>query len=178
MRLSKRRRETIAEMDMTPMIDCTFQLLIFFIVTMKFKTLEKKLFSYLPTDFGTNASSAIVDEMFITVKIEQKKDSTGAIPIRERDSYFYVETEEIKGASDVEIIGKIATRVADFKRTNKDAKGKIHASVGVPHKRVVAILDAFHKAGYDTITFVGLTVNKNMAESDAWWIKIRKELGD
>lgn len=176
--MGKKSVDMEAKMDMTPMIDCTFQLLIFFIVTMKFKTLEKKLFSYLPTDFGTNASSAVVDEMFITVKIEQRKDSTGTLPIRERDSYFYVETEEIKGNSVPEIIGKIAGRVADFKRTNKDAKGKIHASVGVPHERVVAILDAFHKAGYDTITFVGLTVNKNMAESDAWWVKIRKELGD
>ena len=35
MRLSKHRLATIADMDMTPMIDIVFQLLIFFIMTFK-----------------------------------------------------------------------------------------------------------------------------------------------
>jgi biopolymer transport protein ExbD len=47
--------------DMTPMIDVTFLLLIFFIVTLKFKTLEGRLDSNLPKDMGTN--TAEVDEI-------------------------------------------------------------------------------------------------------------------
>jgi biopolymer transport protein ExbD len=40
------------DMNMTPMIDVCFQLLIFFMVTSKFKTLEGKLAAYLPKDRG------------------------------------------------------------------------------------------------------------------------------
>lgn len=42
--------------DMTPMIDCTFLLLIFFILTLKFKILEGRLDAALPKDMGTNTS--------------------------------------------------------------------------------------------------------------------------
>ncbi|MDA0666606.1 MAG: biopolymer transporter ExbD [Planctomycetota bacterium] len=44
--------------DMTPMIDVTFLLLIFFIVTLKFKVLEGRLDAALPKDRGTNTSEA------------------------------------------------------------------------------------------------------------------------
>ncbi len=46
------------EMDMTPMIDVTFLLLIFFMCTLKFKLLEGKLTAYLPKDVGVNNSDA------------------------------------------------------------------------------------------------------------------------
>lgn len=48
--------ETKAEMSMTPMIDITFQLLIFFMLGVKFKLLEQKLNSYLPKDTGPNST--------------------------------------------------------------------------------------------------------------------------
>ncbi|HEX9792452.1 MAG TPA: biopolymer transporter ExbD [Planctomycetota bacterium] len=44
--------------DMTPMIDVTFLLLIFFIVTLKFKTLEGRLDAALPKDMGSAATKA------------------------------------------------------------------------------------------------------------------------
>lgn len=46
------------KMDMTPMIDVTFLLLIFFLCTIKFKTLEGKLSAYLPKDVGVNTTKA------------------------------------------------------------------------------------------------------------------------
>ena len=42
------------EMEMTPMIDVVFLLLIFFMCTLRFKTLEGKLAAYLPRDAGVN----------------------------------------------------------------------------------------------------------------------------
>ncbi|MBK6942778.1 MAG: biopolymer transporter ExbD [Planctomycetes bacterium] len=41
-------------MDMTPMIDVTFQLIIFFMCNIKFRMLEGKLQTYLPKDVGVN----------------------------------------------------------------------------------------------------------------------------
>ena len=46
------------KMEMTPMIDVTFLLLIFFMCTIKFKVLEGKLAAYLPKDVGVNATQA------------------------------------------------------------------------------------------------------------------------
>jgi len=48
------------EMEMTPMIDVTFLILIFFMVTLKFRTLEGQLSAYLPKDVGPNSTPAEV----------------------------------------------------------------------------------------------------------------------
>jgi len=50
-------RKIEAESDLTPMIDVTFLLLIFFIVTVKFKTSEGQIQAFLPKDRGLNTSS-------------------------------------------------------------------------------------------------------------------------
>ncbi len=44
--------EEECELTMTPMIDVTFLLLIFFMCTIRFKTLEGKLSAHLPKDVG------------------------------------------------------------------------------------------------------------------------------
>ncbi|MEO1698553.1 MAG: biopolymer transporter ExbD [Planctomycetota bacterium] len=44
------------ELEMTPMIDVTFLLLIFFMCTLKFKVLEGKLGAYLPKDVGAQST--------------------------------------------------------------------------------------------------------------------------
>ena len=51
------------KMEMTPMIDVTFLLLIFFLCTIKFKLLEGKLAAYLPKDVGVNSSQADPKDM-------------------------------------------------------------------------------------------------------------------
>lgn len=58
--MSKRKRsaregDSELEINMTPMIDIVFQLLIFFVLTAKFIKFEGELLSYLPKDRGTNA---------------------------------------------------------------------------------------------------------------------------
>jgi hypothetical protein len=48
----RRRKADETAFDMTPMIDCTFQLIIFFILTSKFKQLERREGADLPLDEG------------------------------------------------------------------------------------------------------------------------------
>jgi biopolymer transport protein ExbD len=58
--------------DMTPMIDVTFLLLIFFIVTLKFKILEGRLDAALPKDRGTSTSEAEeIDKIDILIKVAE-----------------------------------------------------------------------------------------------------------
>ncbi len=56
--------------DMTPMIDVTFLLLIFFIVTLKFKTLEGRLDSNLPKDMGSStAETPEIEKIDIIIQV-------------------------------------------------------------------------------------------------------------
>ena len=170
--MAKKPVDQSITMDMTPMIDVTFQLLIFFIVTLKFKLLEKKLNSYLPTDFGTSVKPQIVDEKFITVKLKQTEDSSRRMI--DRATRYYVEQEEITGATLGEKLDKILKKISAFRSVEKDAKGKIHADFGVPNEKVVQVLDLYHKAQFGSITFVGLDANERI--DDNWLKKLQQKL--
>lgn len=161
--------------DMTPMIDVTFQLIIFFILSLKFKVLERKLDSYLPTDFGSGVHAKIIDESFITVKLRQPPKTVDQRPILKRDTVYQVEAETVGGAAS-EIEAKVLARLDRFIKSAPDAKGKIEAGLGVPHERVVRVLDLFHKAGYKEITFTGLDRNDKI--DDGWYARIMERLKD
>jgi len=49
-RSDRRSRVRLSEMNMTPLIDCVFQLLLFFMVGMKFRELDRQLRANLPKD--------------------------------------------------------------------------------------------------------------------------------
>ena len=69
-----RKKKKFEEMkpDMTPMIDVTFLLLIFFIVTLKFKVLEGRLDAALPKDRGTStAESEEIEKLDIMLYIAE-----------------------------------------------------------------------------------------------------------
>ena len=57
------------EMQMTPMIDVVFLLLIFFMCTLKFKTLEGKLAAYLPKDVGVNPGGEPIDRVDLHIAV-------------------------------------------------------------------------------------------------------------
>lgn len=169
--------ETEAELNMTPMIDVTFQLLIFFLVTLKFKLLEKKLPSYLPTDFGTNAAPQIIDENWAIVKMVQPTKDDDPKRLIRRKTKFYFGEDKLEGTIN-EIYRQIAEKLTGFAADIPDAKGKIDTGPGVPHGYVVKVLDLYHGAKYKTIVFTGLTVNTNLTKGLEWWNKIRKKLAE
>jgi hypothetical protein len=62
-----------AKLDMTPMIDVVFQLIIFFMCNIKYKTLEGRLDAYLPKDVGVNQTEAEpVEKIEITIKVQNE----------------------------------------------------------------------------------------------------------
>ena len=54
----KELNDEVVELEMTPMIDVTFLLLIFFIVTLNFRTLEGRLDANLPKENGSGPKHA------------------------------------------------------------------------------------------------------------------------
>ena len=72
-----------SELEMTPMIDIVFQLLIFFLLSAKFIALEGQLSSYLPKDRGLQASFSKIepDEVifFLEWVADPVNDKTGRV---------------------------------------------------------------------------------------------------
>jgi biopolymer transport protein ExbD len=71
---TKRAIEEEVKLDMTPMIDVTFLLLTFFMLTMKFRVLEGKLDAQLPKDMGQAAGGAPVDREKVRIRIQVIKE--------------------------------------------------------------------------------------------------------
>lgn len=70
-RFGRKPEDNTVPMDMTPMIDCIFLLLIFFILTSKFTPDEKAIASLMPTDKGqaSAASPSPVPKEQINIKL-------------------------------------------------------------------------------------------------------------
>ena len=78
-RRSKEAATEEVEMQMTPMIDVTFLLLIFFLCSIKFKLLDGKMQTYLPRDVGVNATPIDVELLKIDIRMEVANNSDGFV---------------------------------------------------------------------------------------------------
>ena len=64
-------RDEGERLSMTPMIDVTFLLLLFFLCTLQFKTLEGKIPALLPKDVGGGGQSSTVEDVLITLRVDE-----------------------------------------------------------------------------------------------------------
>jgi len=64
------------ELNMTPMIDIVFQLIVFFLLSLKFKSVDQRIESMLPKDRGPNPLPVFVpDEDTIKLKVFRRNAS-------------------------------------------------------------------------------------------------------
>jgi len=150
------------ELEMTPMIDVTFLLLIFFMCTLKFKTLEGKLAAYLPKDVGVNQSQAEPIEkveILLTVRNEGNKmepDMSG--PSDGEGRFVYDNTRVIEysvGPKRTTSLKEIEKRLKDLHRKDPERPATIDARPGIVYGDVVPVLDVALGAEFTDITFVG-----------------------
>lgn len=80
MRLRKKHRLSGDDerLSLTPMIDVTFLLLIFFLLTLQFRTLEGKIPSLLPKDAGDGGHPSAVEDVLITMRVEARVEGSEA----------------------------------------------------------------------------------------------------
>ena len=74
----------VTRLNMTPMIDVVFQLLVFFLCSMKFKSLDMKIEAFLPKDRGlaaTPSKPADVPKLVAVLK-RQKGEATTRVKHR------------------------------------------------------------------------------------------------
>lgn len=145
-RKRKKKERPVLEdmiMDITPMIDVVFQLLIFFMVAAKFKTLEGKLLAYLPKDKGLK-----------NVKVEEQK-----LPIRvtltwnvaTRQAKVYV-GQSFTGIADQGGLQAAKKKVRQIKATGTE-KAEIDADNKIPFRYVVETLNMLISSRLKEISF-------------------------
>jgi len=163
--MARERLEEISkekcEMEMTPMIDVTFLLLIFFMCTLKFKTLEGKLAAYLPKDVGVNPA---FEEPFekLAIRLDVVEEGTrlrpDGRPYAGRGRYVYAADRIVRysiGPHSTDSLEEVAGCLECLHAKDPDAPVTIDARPGILYSDVVKVLDLALGAGFTNITFVG-----------------------
>ena len=152
--------------DMAPMIDVTFLLLIFFIVTMKFKVLEGRLDAALPKDLGT-ASTPIepVEKVDIKMLVHRKGrlelDPSTASPSHKDGRLKHMVGRIIRyevGANKFTDLAKLDDFLDQFSRTQEmldDTPITLDPRKGTVYGDIVVVLDVVIKKGFRKISFAG-----------------------
>lgn len=124
MRFSAKEDKENIEVNLTPLIDVVFLLLIFFMVSTTF------IYS---NSIDVNLPAAKGDETSISENIRVVLTQSGAINI---DGKSYTEQQ-------------VLAQLKEMKKTQPESTVIIEADKNVTHGRVVFVMDASRKAGYD-----------------------------
>ncbi len=130
----RRRRGEIEEMDLTPMVDVTFLLLIFFMITASF-SLQKTL-EVPPPDPETQGASP--------VPLDQIEENSVVVRVEPGDVYF-VDDRSVADAADLP--SALSTAMAEGNRSEL----VIEANDQARHESVVRVYDAGNEIGMQRI---------------------------
>jgi biopolymer transport protein ExbD len=153
------------ELNLTPMIDMSFLLIIFF-MCLPFKTLEGKLQAFLPTDKGINPTNAPPPiEIKVSVHIVARKEvpATYAPKLAPQSVNIPTEFKYKIGDRETADLKEVADYIKSAKRAAADTQdtkvlGEIKAGHKVPHKYVIAVLNKFAEAGMEKVDFYGTAI--------------------
>lgn len=157
-----------AEADLTPMIDVTFLLLIFFILNLKFKVEEGEIQSYLPKDKGQGSGTPQIDLTEVRIKLlwydhsgrPTKDKDNGTVILKIGRNTFNGPGELDNAMEDNPLWVKLHDELVGYATKNagkgKDGKGQpviIDARPQVPYRYVVRALNEVVRAGITDVTF-------------------------
>ena len=163
-RRKKPRELAEAEMDMTPMIDVTFLLLIFFLC-LDFKTLESKLSANLPKTIGPSRDIAIPQDK-LDIRIEAVHWGQELPDPMGRDRYvlaghevkWYVGAQPLRDGDRLSQLLRREARIRTFQRETQRTEVRpitIHTGPGVTYGDVTWLIDQATASGFERITFGG-----------------------
>jgi biopolymer transport protein ExbD len=135
----KRNREKKFALNMTPMIDVTFNLLIFFMVTMGFVKTERNLDSGIKVQRSTARSTSDLEVAVVQVI---KSESSGAF-------VFKLGGREIAEASELQSL------LNQFE--NKQSGAFVQVSDEAPYGKAAEALQACKSANFPIVSYVPLS---------------------
>ena len=147
-------------LNMTPMIDVVFQLIVFFIVSMKFKSLDMKIEAFLPKDRGlaaTPSKPADVPKLVAVLK-RQKGEPTTRVKVNNATLGEINDSDDRRTATRavMDQLSKLAGEArARAGAAADEVKGEVDASPLVPTGDVIRAVDAFIAGGLKDVTFIG-----------------------
>jgi biopolymer transport protein ExbD len=144
------------KLEMTPMIDVTFLLLIFFLCTIKFKILEGKIPAYLPKDVGVNTTP--VDKQL--EKIEISINRIAQVNTKDRNWIWNENQIEIRiGPRKVSGLQEFHDIIRRVHQTNPEAKATLYPDPGTLYIDAVKVVNECLRADFDQITFSGVPLD-------------------
>jgi len=164
------------KMELTPMIDVTFLLLIFFLCSIKFKILEGKLQTYLPKDVGVNTTpqQEVLEKIDIRITrletrdkrnledlkvFEQWKDQGGW---QENQVAIYLQGQKMRDLKQLyKKLAELRERIPAPTDPNEEdeLKMNLEAMSGVIYEDVVKVVDVALEAKFTSITFRGIEMD-------------------
>lgn len=140
MRLKKRTQAKI-DFPISAMIDCTFLLLIFFMVASTFHRQEADISFALPGTAEQNEPVALPDEQILEIRPD------GAVVLNDLEL-------DSPRSKDLPELQKTLTRFREASAAAQvEAMLTINADDAVPHQRVVDVLNACAQAKLGNVTF-------------------------
>lgn len=153
-RIKSKSGEEPIELQMTPMIDVIFQLLIFFMCATRFKSLEGKFLTYMPENIGIVSDEEIPPLQLDEVRIKLIYDETAAVKTRIR---VKLSTLEYALNDWDELYRDMADKYEKHRLAGIEIPFLIDPDPEVPFQAVVSALNACRKARIMEVGFTTKT---------------------
>lgn len=118
-----------AEINMTPMIDCVFLLLIFFLVASTLKKIDREIPLNLPTASSAVQAPTRRDTLTITINA---------------DGQTFIDTTQVTPES---LLARVRAAAAD----NPDMPIRINADRATAYENVMGVIDQLQAAGFQKV---------------------------
>ncbi len=122
-----RKAQDNPQLDMTPMIDVVFELIIFFVVTIKQEDVFSKLNANRPAPSSSESEST--SETPVTIEIGRGRDANGLIVYNKRE----IRRQELD------------QNLREVARTSKKTSIIVRCTEDSPHKALVDVLDICYR---------------------------------
>ena len=151
-------------LEMTPMIDVTFLLLVFFLCTLQFKTLEGRLSAHLPKDEGMAANPEPPREkLHIGIQVlhpGERMDATGTRPYEDptgksRVTYRNRQLQYTVGTLEFRDLHRLGAWLRQRKAGSQELPIVLDPSIHTILGDVVPVLDQAVQAGFGEVQFSG-----------------------
>ena len=177
-------------MNMTPMIDICFQLIVFFMLTLKFKSIDRRFENELPRDLGQGRQNAVLvpkpkievrlfregldrppAEQYTKIRVGEMLTRTLPRGPWPKDGEALDARRREEAAVQADIVGALRTA---WERQGRNpevvATVRTPAPNGavVPHGDVMLVLDAFAEVGLDHVGLEGAPPPLPMRAGGDW----------